>query len=288
MPEDKKFSQRIQQIEELINKIEAHSDPDIRASARDLLQLLMEVHGAGLERIMETLWRSQNGEALTDKLANDNLVGPLLLLYGMHPVDLKTRVLNALEKVRPYLRSHGGNVDLIDVSENGDVRLRLQGSCNGCPSSAMTLKLAIEETIDEYAPDVNSLQVEGVVETKLSSGFIPIQKLKENQLQSGWKEVNGLDEISQGSVKTLEVSGQPVLFCRVAESYYAYSTTCPHCTSPLQGAILAEPTALACPACGQKYDVLRAGRGLDQPALHLQPFPLLMEHGRTKIALPVM
>ena len=288
MAEDKKFSQRIQQIEELIKKIEAHSDPDIRASARELLQLLMEVHGAGLERIMETLWRSQNGEALTDQLAKDNLVGPLLLLYGMHPVDLKTRILDALEKVRPYLRSHGGNVELIDISENGDVRLRLQGSCNGCPSSAMTLKLAIEETIDEYAPDVNGLHVEGVVETKLSSGFIPIQKLKESQLQSGWKEVNGLDEISQGAVKTLEISGQEVLFCRVAESYYAYSTTCPHCTSTLQGAILAEPSALACPACGQKYDVLRAGRGLDQPALHLQPFPLLMEHGRTKIALPAV
>jgi Fe-S cluster biogenesis protein NfuA/nitrite reductase/ring-hydroxylating ferredoxin subunit len=288
MPEDKKFPQRIQQIEELINKFENHADPEIRASARELVQLLMEAHGAGLERIMETLWRSENGEALTDKLANDDLVGPLLLLYGMHPVDLKTRVLNALDKVRPYLRSHGGNVDLIDVSESGDVRLRLQGSCNGCPSSAMTLKLAIEETIDEYAPDVNSLQVEGVVETKLSSGFVPIQKLKESQLQNGWKEVNGLDEISQGAVKTLEVSGQAVLFCRVAESYYAYSTTCPHCASTLQGAILAEPSALTCPACGQKYDVLRAGRGLDQPALHLQPFPLLMEHGRTKIALPAM
>jgi nitrite reductase/ring-hydroxylating ferredoxin subunit len=132
------------------------------------------------------------------------------------------------------------------------------------------------------------LDVEGVVETKLSSGFVPIQKLKESQLQSGWKEVNGLDEMTQGAVKTLEVSGQAVLFCRVAESYYAYSTTCPHCDSTLQGATLAESSALICPACGQKYDVLRAGRSLDQPALHLQPFPLLMEHGRTKIALPAM
>ncbi|MCI0446336.1 NifU family protein, partial [bacterium] len=271
----------------LIAKIEGHSDPEIRDNARELVQLLMEVHGAGLERIMEILWQSQNGEALTDRIGLDELVGPLLLLYGMHPVDLKTRVLNALDKVRPYLRSHGGNVDLIEVSENGDVRLRLQGSCNGCPSSAMTLKLAIEEAIDEFAPDLNSLSVEGVVETKLPSSFVPIQKLKESQPQGGWKEVNGLDEITQGMVKTLEVSGQSILFCRIAESYFAYSTTCPHCANTLQGAVLAELTTLACPACGQKYDVMRAGRGLDKPALHLQPFPLLVEHGRTKIALPV-
>ena len=287
MPDDRKLPQRIQQIEGLISKIESYADPDIRATARELVQLLMEAHGAGLERIMEILWQSENGETLTDQIGRDVMIGPLLLLYGLHPVDLKTRVLNALDKVRPYLQSHGGNVDLIDISITGDVRLRLQGSCNGCPSSAMTLKLAIEEAIDEYAPDVNSLSVEGVVESKLSSGFVPIQKLKmENEPQGGWKEVSGLDAITQGMVKTLEVSGQPVLFCRIEESYYAYSTTCPDCTSTLRGAILAEPSALTCPACGQKYDVLRAGRGLDKPALHLEPFPLLMEHGRTKIALP--
>lgn len=96
-------------------------------------------------------------------LAGDVVVSSLLLLYGLHPLDLKTRVDQALERVRPFLRSHKGNVELVDVSQ-GVVRLRMEGSCNGCPSSAMTLKLAIEEAIYAAAPDVAAIEVEGVVQ----------------------------------------------------------------------------------------------------------------------------
>jgi Fe-S cluster biogenesis protein NfuA len=83
-------------------------------------------------------------------------------LYGLHPLDLETRVRQALEQVRPYLQSHGGNVELLGV-EGGIIRLRLQGSCHGCPSSAQTLKSTIEEAIAEKAPDAAGLQVEGEI-----------------------------------------------------------------------------------------------------------------------------
>ena len=89
-----------------------------------------------------------SGTALIDSLASDDLVASVMLLYGLHPLDLETRVLQALEQVRPYLRSHGGNVELLGVEE-GVIRLRLQGSCHGCPSSAQTLKSTIEEAIAE-------------------------------------------------------------------------------------------------------------------------------------------
>ena len=73
-------------------------------------------------------------------------MGGLLLLHGLHPLDLEARVRQALDKVRPYLRSHGGNVELLGVDE-GVVRLRLEGSCHGCPSSAATMRQTIEEAI---------------------------------------------------------------------------------------------------------------------------------------------
>ena len=69
----------------------------------------------------------------------------------------------ALDKVRPYLKSHGGNVDLLSVVD-GVVHLRLIGSCDGCPSSALTLKSAIERNIYEAAPDVNSIVCDGKTE----------------------------------------------------------------------------------------------------------------------------
>jgi Fe-S cluster biogenesis protein NfuA len=105
------------------------------------------------------------------------LVGQLLMLYDLHPVDLETRIKQALDKVRPMLKSHGGDVELLSV-EDGIVRLRLNGSCNSCPSSSLTLKNAIEEAIYEAAADIAGLEVVGVVDQPPSSGFVPLEIIK--------------------------------------------------------------------------------------------------------------
>ncbi|HEV2914839.1 MAG TPA: NifU family protein [Pyrinomonadaceae bacterium] len=291
---DKEFQQRVQRVEELLREIETVADPDTRAKAVELVQSLMDFHGAGLERLMELVAEAgEPGYAIFDDFARDGLVGSLLLLYGLHPLDLETRVVQALGKVRPYLGSHGGDVELLSIEEGGVVRLRMQGSCHGCPSSAMTLKLAIEEAIYEAAPDVTAIEVEGVVQPPAgTSGLVQLGKQKgvEAAQQSAngdgkWEGVSGLESLSQNSLRTMEVSGRSVLFCRLEETLYAYGNLCPGCGRTLQEARL-EATTLICPACGRRYDCLRAGRGLDHPELHLEPFPLLMEQGRAKVAVP--
>jgi Fe-S cluster biogenesis protein NfuA/nitrite reductase/ring-hydroxylating ferredoxin subunit len=281
----------MQRIEGLIRKIESVPDAEARASAMELVQSLMDFHSAGLDRLMEIVAEAgEAGYAIFDNFARDGLVGSLLLLYGLHPVPLETRVTQALEKVRPYLDSHGGNVELIDIADDV-VRLRLQGSCKSCPSSSMTLKLAIEEAIYEAAPDVRAIEAEGVAEKVAPTGFVQIGKSNGSGNVArpvngkGWAEVSDLHLLTQSSVKMMDVRGRSVLFCRLGESLYAYGNTCPGCDKPLQDARL-EMTNLVCPHCGQHYDVIRAGRGLDQPNLHLEPFPLLVEQGRTKVALP--
>jgi hypothetical protein len=119
--EDQAFQQQLQGIEALIHKIETFADPEAQASARAAIQAIMDLHGAGLERVMELLAQAgAPGEQIIDSLARDDLVGSLLLLYGLHPLELETRVLQALEKVRPYLQSHGGNVELLGVAEGVD------------------------------------------------------------------------------------------------------------------------------------------------------------------------
>ena len=76
---------------------------------------------------------------LRERLLNDELLSSLLVLHGLHPRDVADRVSDALEKVRPYLGSHGGDVELISVDEaSGVVKLRLGGSCDGCPSSMVS------------------------------------------------------------------------------------------------------------------------------------------------------
>jgi len=302
------FQARLRKIEGLIHALDEIANPSARASAHALVQGLLELHSLGLERMLEHIYESSSaGQALIDELGHDDLVGNLLLLHGLHPLDLETRVRQALSKVRPYMRSHGGNVDLITITGDGVVKLRLEGSCHSCPSSRVTLKYAVEEAIYAVAPDVTAIEAEGVIEPESHqlAGFIPVTALFDGVIPAaapefgqpvssgnrhaspgGWISVEGLSTLPDGSLRTLAVTGKPVLFCRVGATFYAYQNTCPNCGQLLGQARLAGKD-LVCAACGHRYDILRAGRDLDEPQLHLAPFPLIEEDGQVKIAPPV-
>jgi Fe-S cluster biogenesis protein NfuA len=144
-------------IDTLLAGIAAAGDAALRRSAEELVRLLFRLYGAGLERVVELA-----GEEVVRRLAGDRLVGSLLILHELHPLDTEARVSAALEKVRPHLGSHAGGVDLVGVGQDGVVRLRLEGSCDGCPSSTVTVKLAIERAIMAAAPEVTRIDVEGV------------------------------------------------------------------------------------------------------------------------------
>lgn len=144
-------------IEELLGRIRSAGDPGTAETAEEVVRLVVELYGAGLERAVELA-----GPEVTERLAGDELVASLLVLHGLHPKDTRTRVVEALDKVRPYLGSHAGGVELLGVDPTGVVRLRLEGSCDGCPSSVQTVKLAIEGAIEEAAPEVTAVEVENL------------------------------------------------------------------------------------------------------------------------------
>src|SRR5215216_7353275 len=164
-------------METLLEEIETLADPNARSKAAEVLGVLLELYGAGLARMMEVVAEGEDRERAFDAFAEDELVSHLLLLHGLHPLDVQTRVVRALEEVRPYLQSHGGNVELLGVEE-GVARLRLEGSCDGCPSSTMTLKLAIEEAIQKTAPDLEGIEAEGVAEPRPAPTFVAAPTLR--------------------------------------------------------------------------------------------------------------
>ena len=296
MPTSHEIQNRLKTIETLVQRIEQVKDAAVKATAKELVQSLMEFHGAGLERMLEIVHDSlESGPSVIETLGQDELVRSLLLLYGLHPDALETRVLQALEKTRPYLRSHGGNVNLVAVEHSGAVTLRLEGSCHGCPSSSATLKLAVEEAIYDAAPDVTAITVEGSIQEQPASGFVPLLSLDRNgkghateaaRAEVGWEDVLGLDAIPAGVLRTEQIAGRDILFCRLDETLYAYNNTCPGCGQPLAGGGL-KGAVLACPICSQHYDVVHAGRGVDLDTIHLEPVPLLRENGRVRVALPL-
>ena len=149
-------------LEELIQQAEQVGDPVARALLHECLQSLLAFYGDGLARILEIVREGETKDRrVLDRLANDPTVRGLLLIHGLHPVDLPTRLRQALEKVRPYMESHGGNVELL-VLENDVARFRLQGTCKTCPASSVTLELALRHAIEEACPDLLGFEVEGV------------------------------------------------------------------------------------------------------------------------------
>jgi Fe-S cluster biogenesis protein NfuA len=139
----------IERVETLLDEVEQFPSPQ-REVATELVSALLDMYGEGLSRIV----------AAGSVPVEDDLVAHLLLLHGLHPVAIERRVLGALDEVRPYLVAHGGGVELLGVRD-GVVHLQLEGACNGCPSSALTLKSAVEEAIMRAAPDVERIEAEG-------------------------------------------------------------------------------------------------------------------------------
>jgi Fe-S cluster biogenesis protein NfuA/nitrite reductase/ring-hydroxylating ferredoxin subunit len=271
------LQERVARMEALLGEIEALQDPVARSKAAEMVGVLLDLYGEGLARMMDLVYETGNDKAF-ESFADDELVAHLLLLHGLHPLDVETRVAYALEEVRPYLQSHGGNVELLGIEE-GVARLRLEGSCDGCPSSTMTLKLAIEEAIQKAAPDLEGIEAEGVAEpepapTLVAGPTLRRKKKRPDENGAAWTVVGGLPQLSGGGMLAKEVSGEPVLFVRLANDLYAYRDRCPGCGGSLEGGTLAVAD-LGCPGCGRRYDVRRAGRCLGDAGLHLEPVPLL-------------
>jgi Fe-S cluster biogenesis protein NfuA len=142
-------------VERLLGEVEALPDGASKAKAMELVRALVELYGAGLERMVEEVAARDGGE-LAEAFAGDELIAHLLLLHGLHPLSVDDRVRAALAEVKPYMESHGGDVELLGI-DGSTVRLRLDGSCSGCPSSQVTLKLAVEKAIHKAAPEIEDV-----------------------------------------------------------------------------------------------------------------------------------
>jgi Fe-S cluster biogenesis protein NfuA/nitrite reductase/ring-hydroxylating ferredoxin subunit len=271
--DDREARERVARIDTLLEEVDGLVDPIAQATATELVEALVDIYGEGIARFVAHAAEHDTDGALAEALASDELVSHLLLLHGLHPVPVEERVRRALDEVRPYLDSHGGDVELLGVSE-GVAHLRLEGSCDGCPSSRVTLKLAIEDAIRKAAPDLEDIEAEGSAPDAAPPGLVPLP-----MAGPSWADAGGTPEDGQ---LVREVEGQSVLFVRLGEQVYAYRPGCPECG----GSLALHAAWLECPGCGHHYDVRHAGRCLDAPELHLEPLPLLVgEGGAVKVAL---
>jgi Fe-S cluster biogenesis protein NfuA/nitrite reductase/ring-hydroxylating ferredoxin subunit len=255
-------------VQELTAQLEALPDLQARECAEELAAAVVQLYGEGLERIFAVLDEDVRGQ-----LAEDGVVASLMLIHGLYPIDIETRVRAALDSVRPYMDSHGGDVELLGI-EDGVARLRLEGSCSGCAASQSTLELAIERALEESAPDLLGIDVEGVV--------APPPRPSE-PTSTEWVTLDGVAALERGQ---LVATGPGLIVANVAGTLLAYRDRCAGCGGTLEQASLIGG-ALACPHCQRLFDLPRAGRcvNADGAGLQLDPVPLLRNGGPVRVAL---
>lgn len=270
-----------------------------RERAEELVRLTADLYGAGIERILDIVHDAGRlDDGVLAALAGDDLVASLLLVHGLHPYGVGLRVEQALDSVRPYLGSHGGDVELLEVTESGVVRLRLLGSCDGCPSSSVTLKLAVEGAIEAAAPELVGIEVEEATAETGAPGLIPVSALRSRlgdasaDPSSSWERVPRLADLAAGAVTTVDVGSTAVLVARIGAELFAYVDRCARCEASMAGAALSRrmgaavgEAVLRCPSCLAHFDVRHAGACLDDDTSHLTPVPLLTDGGVTSVAV---
>jgi len=158
-------NQDICRIEELVTRVGEMRDPEARDLTIELLRAVMEFHAAGIGRMLELAAASRSA------IAEDDLCSALLLLHGLHPDDMETRVRRALARIELRLGSRGVTLVLLRI-EDGAVHLRYQGTS---ARSAAGVRETVEQHLYSAAPEIEGIFIEGLVEP--SDGFVPIEEL---------------------------------------------------------------------------------------------------------------
>jgi Fe-S cluster biogenesis protein NfuA/nitrite reductase/ring-hydroxylating ferredoxin subunit len=276
-------------VQELQERLESAGDAATRAVADELVSAVVRMYGAGLERIVEVVAEADERHELAHALADDPLVATLLMIHDLHPVPLAARVAEALERVRPYMESHGGNVELLELAD-GVARIRLQGSCSSCSASSVTLELAIKQALEDAAPDLDGLEVEGIEEAGAGTAPAAAAVARIDRLPlapaptPSWFQVDRLAGLAAGELATAEIAGAALVVANVEGTLLAFRDTCAGCGAPLHDGEL-DSGALRCRGCARTYFLPRAGRSMDDDRLQLEPVPLLRDQGGVKVAL---
>jgi Fe-S cluster biogenesis protein NfuA len=287
---------RVQDLQARLD--ESGGEASTRALADELVSAVVQMYGAGLERILAGLFEAgEDGERIAAGLAEDPLVATLLLIHDLHPVPLADRVQAALESVRPYMESHGGNVELLSL-EDGVARLRLRGSCSDCSASSVTLELAIKQALEDAAPDLAGLEVEGVAPQVTGvalpmadgngaaplGGELPVIQAGVAPPAPAWHALGVGDEPAPETLVAATIAGARLVVANVEGTLLAYRDECASCSEPIHDGELVAG-ALRCSHCGRSFFLPRAGRSIDDERLQLEPVPLLREEHGVKVAL---
>ena len=276
------FDQAIKELETLIGTLER--DEDERALL--LLQLVDAIHRPGLELIASGDLEHPMAQAL-------------LGMYDLAPVEEHIQVEEILDEVRPYIESHGGDLELLEV-DDGVVHVRLSGSCSGCAASAITLRRGVEDALREKYENFKEVvphEAEGEEAGAEGNGgpqLLQIEGLNDQQPKRKlnrpvFEDAGSSDDLAPGEMKPVEVDGASVLIVNIDGEPYAFKNSCPTDDRglPLDGGRLSGKV-LVCPWHNCGYDARSGKRADDEPDKPaLAVVPIALRDGKLQVAVNV-
>jgi nitrite reductase/ring-hydroxylating ferredoxin subunit/Fe-S cluster biogenesis protein NfuA len=265
-----------------LERMEGIEDERTREEVLALLEGIDVLHRQALGRLLE-LVTSLGGSGLVERASQDPVVHTLLEMYDLPEADERTQVEHALESVYPYFKSHGGKLEVLGV-EVGRVRVRLSGSCEGCPGTATTLTRVVEEALREGFPGFKELVAE---EPPPPASEKPIQLGRKPQRRPRWVSVGYLEDLEPGEVRALRPEGTALLLVRLDGEVYACRNGCPPGSALALHLGRLEGSTLVCPWHGCRYDVRTGKREDDDEEGELAMLPVAVRDGEIRIAVGV-
>ncbi|MFS0513904.1 NifU family protein [Nostoc sp. UIC 10607] len=263
-------------LEELvreINRFEAiisEWDESQRCVAVGLKRAIEDLHKAALTNLIKSL-KQESMSALRHAVA-DELVYAVLLYHELvkpPKAPLAQRIQTALEEVRPGLKSHNGDVELVAIKPPDTVEVRLIGTCSSCPASTLTLSQGVEQAIKNHCPEISKVVAVNYnpIVNNASSGLISPFSSK---ITSTWLKVATIDQVLEFSVLAVQLAGTSLILYRQDVAIKCYRNACTHLGSPLEKGKV-ENGIITCPSHRFQYS-LETGKCLTAPDVSLQSY----------------
>lgn len=278
--QEENFQALAERVDRVLDSIKGLPE-DARMKAMELKKAIEAFHEHALRKLVRTFRETEEGKELLLKAVEDPSIYAMFLLHGIIKQDLFTRVASALEEVRPYMRSHGGGVELVEV-EGKTAYVRLQGACSGCSLSAVTLKNGVEEAIKARVPEIEHVVM---VEEEVASGYLPFHAMDDtgNLEQNGWVRGPSVSELEEVRPVRFSHEDHDILLVRMDGKVMAFRNQCPHMGMPLDGG-MTDGAIITCPWHGFRFD-LSTGECMTAPHVQLEPFPVRVEDQKIWIRL---
>lgn len=262
------------------NELLAPLDEDVRKRVDALTKARDAFVAAGVREMVRRLKADDRSREVLFELVDEPIVYAVLMELGIVKPDVVTRVARAMERIKPYVHGHGGDVELVRVDDESDGKVayvRFHGSCSGCSMSAATLKEGVQESVCAAVPEV--VRVEAVEDGPVA-GLVQLT-VKRNGDSHGWVEGPEAESVREGSPARVRIDGVDVIVVRREDRLFAYRNECPHQGMPLHDGDMDGDT-LTCAWHGFRFDVTN-GECENMPQVQLEPFPLRVEEGRVLI-----